>query len=288
VSQPSMEEYVSVRRLGKANVTLVSEGILPWPPDLQAPEEEWRAAMPEADEDGAIPLGVHTALIQLGNATVIIDPGYDDPGSPWDARFAAETPGMQRTPGLTTALAGLGVLPESVTHVLITHTHGDHFCGVTRQENDMLVARYPNARHVIGRGDWDNNPERDDPASDLAQRLVLIDRLGLLDLVDVEAEVAPGVAMILAPGETAGHSIVRVRSEGSAFFYLGDLYHHSCEVAHPGWVPADRDPVAMQASRERLTTEAVPCGATLVFTHEHFPPWGRIVASGSGHRWERG
>ncbi len=287
-SHQSTEEYISARRIGEADIILVSEGILPWPPDLQAPEKEWRAAIPEADEYGVVPLGVHTGLVRLGSATVLIDPGYDDPGSPWDERFAVETPGLRRTPGLAAALSGLDISPDDVTHVLITHTHGDHYCGVTRQENYRLVVRYPNARHMLGRQDWEGNPERDDPGSDIAQRLGLIDRLGMLDLVDADTEVAPSVAMIPAPGETAGHSIVRVRSGGSSFYYLGDLYHHSCEVEHPGWVSAGRDPVAMQISRARLTAEAVPSGAVLAFTHERFPPWGRIVPNGSGHRWERG
>jgi hypothetical protein len=44
----------------------------------------------------------------------------------------------------------------------------------------------------------------------------------------------------------------------------------------------------MRVSRERLLAEATASDATLVFTHEPFPPWGRIVRAGSGYRWQRG
>jgi hypothetical protein len=43
----------------------------------------------------------------------------------------------------------------------------------------------------------------------------------------------------------------------------------------------------MRASRERFLAEGVPSGATINFTHERFPMWGRIVATDDGYRWER-
>ena len=81
--------------------------------------------------------------------------------------------------------------------------------------------------------------------------------------------------------------LVRVRSAGEAFYYVGDLFHLPCEVEHHDWVPAGRDQAAMRASRGRLVADAVPERATLVFTHEGFPAWGRIVRDPGGYRWER-
>ncbi|MCA1598304.1 MAG: Nif3-like dinuclear metal center hexameric protein, partial [Chloroflexi bacterium] len=62
--------------------------------------------------------------------------------------------------------------------------------------------------------------------------------------------------------------------------------HHTCEVTHPEWVMTHRDTPAMLASRQRLMAEAVPRGATLVFTHHIFPGWGRIVATEAEYRWD--
>jgi hypothetical protein len=44
----------------------------------------------------------------------------------------------------------------------------------------------------------------------------------------------------------------------------------------------------MRASRERLLAEAVPSGATLVYTHSLFPGWGKIVREGDRYRWVGG
>src|SRR5207302_591296 len=80
------------------------------------------------------------------------------------------------------------------------------------ERNGRYVARYPNARYLLGRADWEGNPERNHPEPDHIARLGAIDHLGKLDLVEGDLEVCPGVTMIHTPGESPGHSIVRVSS----------------------------------------------------------------------------
>lgn len=288
MSNHGLDDFVASRRIGQAIVTIISEGTLRWAPQFPVPEAEWRAAMPDADERGVIPLGINVALVRTGDACVLIDPGCDDPASAWQREFAGRFEGVTRTPGLTAALNGLGVSPEQITHVLITHAHGDHIAGLTVRQDDVSVPRFPRARHFIGRLDWEGNPARERPESDLARCLGAVARAGLLEVVDGDREIVPGITMIPAPGETPGHSIVRVRSDGEAFYYVGDLYHHACEVMHPDWVSPGRDLVAMRASRDRLTAEAAAANATVVFSHEMFPAWGRIVAREGNYQWQRG
>src|SRR5215204_7410681 len=71
--------YISSRRIGDATVTIISEGELPYAPNFNAPEADWRKAMPEADERGRFRFGLNVALIQTDDATILIDPGLDDP-----------------------------------------------------------------------------------------------------------------------------------------------------------------------------------------------------------------
>jgi glyoxylase-like metal-dependent hydrolase (beta-lactamase superfamily II) len=282
-----MSEFVASRRIGDATVTVISEGSLPWAPRFQISEEERRRAMPEAGADGRIELGLNLVHIRVHDASILVDPGCDDPDSSWQRLFARKFPGVKRSPGLGAGLARVGVRPETISHVVITHVHGDHFGGVTVDQGGVLALRFPRARHMVGRGDWAENPLRREPDSDLAMRLGLVDRLGLLSVVDGEYEVAPGVTMIPAPGETPGHAIVHLRSANESFYYLGDLFHHPSEVEHVDWFPPGRNPEALRVARERLIADAVQHRAILVFTHERFPAWGRIVRVGSGYRWER-
>jgi len=284
----AVHPYASTRRFGEAEVTIVSDGSIAWAPRYQVPEVEWRPALPDADAEGRILLGFHVAHVRLPGASILIDAGLDDPASAWHQSFSARWPGLARTPGLTGWLAAAGIPPEAITHVLITHAHEDHFVGVAAEHGGSLVARFPRARHLLGRADWEGNPRREDPASALATRLGLVERVGLLDLVDGEREVVAGVTIIPAPGESPGHCAVRIESADARCYFLGDLVHHGCEVEHPDWMPGqNRDRAGLLASRRRLFAEIAAQRAVAVFAHEQFPGWGRVVSVGSGYGWTR-
>jgi glyoxylase-like metal-dependent hydrolase (beta-lactamase superfamily II) len=278
-------EYVESRLFGDARVTVISDGTSLWTPNFAVPSTQLRAAIPEMDAHGRITIGFHVIHIAMGGASILIDAGFDDPESAWGRKFASTWEGIDRSPGVEAGLASIGVPPEEITHLIITHAHFDHYVGTTVERDGDLVPRFPNARHLIGRADRTTSRYGNPPDPELAGRMEALERFGLLDLVDGDRTIAPGVAMIHAPGESPGHSIVHVDSAGEHFYALGDLLHHPCEVQHLDWVLTGRDQAAMRASRDRLLHEAVPQGAALVFSHAVFPPRGRIVAGSDGFRW---
>jgi len=243
-----MPAYVTSRTVGAATITAISDGsgrsaILG---SLAVPREEWRREV-DADDWDEIILGYNVAHVRLGAASILIDLGFDYPGpaSPWRA------PRYQRTPGVVAGLAAIGVRPEGITHVLITHAHGDHVAGGAIERAGRWVPRYPNAIYFLGSADWEGNPERDRPDSLLARHLGPAADAGRLELVDAERAIAPGVAMVAAPGESPGHCLVRVTSDGVTFYFLGDLFHHPCEVAHRDWASSGRDQAARRHCPKR-------------------------------------
>jgi glyoxylase-like metal-dependent hydrolase (beta-lactamase superfamily II) len=286
MSRPPHVSFVDSRTIGDAVVTVISEGSFRWAPRFPVPEAEWRQAMPDADVHGRIPIDCLVAHVSLGGASIIIDPGFDDPGSAWSEAFGARWGNFTRTQGLAAALSAAGIRAEDVTHVLITHAHEDHFAGVAVEGEGRLVPRFPRATCAIGGLDWNENPRRGDPTSELEARLGLLERDGLMKTVEGESEVAPGVTMLPTPGETPGHHAVRVRAGGETFYYAGDLFHHACEISHPDWVSPGRDPAVMRASRLHLMADAARDRATVVFSHERFPGWGRIAGTDGVYRWE--
>src|SRR5438094_530566 len=124
-------QYVDQRRIGAATVTVISDGVLPLPlTDIfPAPEAAWLRAHAEVDAQDRLLSGQAVILIHAGDATVVIDPAFDDPDSTWQREVAAQW-GTRRTPGLAAGLASVGVQPDAVTHVIITHAHIDHVAGV--------------------------------------------------------------------------------------------------------------------------------------------------------------
>jgi glyoxylase-like metal-dependent hydrolase (beta-lactamase superfamily II) len=279
-------EYVQSRTLGDVTVTAINDGSIALPVELTVPEQVWRQEI-DVDVEGKTPLDTHVLLVQTGRSTILIDAGLDAPGSSGEQHFLEEWPGLRRTPGVVAGLAGVGIKPQEVSHVLLTHVHFDHVVGLATERDGRLVPRYPNARAVLGRADWENPPEGHLGPEQRA-RIGAVAEAGLLDLLDGEQEIVPGVTMIPAPGESPGHSIIRISSNRETLYAVGDLFHFASEVAHTDWMVPWADPEQMAASRRKLLDDAVATDALVVFSHENFPPWGRIVPNeGSGFHWRR-
>jgi glyoxylase-like metal-dependent hydrolase (beta-lactamase superfamily II) len=279
--------YVASRQFGEATVTVISDGSIRGKVALPLSESEWRPAIPEADAEGMISYGLNFLHIQIGDASIVVDPsGLDDPTSGMIEDFVKSYPSYTLTPGLEAGLASIGVGLEDVTHLLITHGHLDHFRGMVTERAGQQVPRFPNARYLVGAGDWDSRylAEKPDGARMLCYGTV--ERAGQLETVAEDREFVPGVTMIPAPGESPGHCIIRVRSGGESFYYLGDLFHYAAEVEHLAWMDPGRNAKAMRPSRERLLAEVGDTNAILLYTHSPFPGWGRIVSSRAGYRWQ--
>jgi glyoxylase-like metal-dependent hydrolase (beta-lactamase superfamily II) len=282
----AVSDFVQSRRLCGVRVTAINDGAISLPVELTVPKEVWQGEI-DVDAEGHARIDTHVLLVEIAGATILIDAGLDEPGSGWDQRFLEQWPGSVRTPGVVAGLERLGLSPRDVTHVLVTHVHFDHVVGLAAETDGRLVPRFPNARLLLGRADWEGAPE-EHLGREQRARIGAVAEAGLLDLVEGEVEIVPGVVMIPAPGESPGHSIVRVSSDHETLYAIGDLFHYAAEVEHPEWMVPWADQTEMHASRRRLLDDAVATDALVVFAHENFPPWGRIVGDrDTGFRWTR-
>jgi glyoxylase-like metal-dependent hydrolase (beta-lactamase superfamily II) len=279
------KHYVESLTFGDVVVTVLSHGTAQvptaWVLDLDKIEN--REQLP-GGPDGRETFDHLSFHVWLGGASVLIDVGPDDLTAAWSQRNPSLT-GLVSSEGLQVGLASIGVRPENVTHVIITHAHWDHFLGVTEMRDGKHVPRYPNARHLLHRADWEQHPQRAEPHSDVMVRLGTIQQAGLLELIDEDCEVVPSIAMIHAPGESPGHCVVRVSSDGEDFYALGDLVHYGLEIDHPDWTRRAHDWDALQASRQRIFRDVACRNGIAVFSHALFPGWGHILASDRGYTW---
>lgn len=264
-------------------MTAISEETV-WAPmswSLDVPDEVWRAALPEIGPDGVDRFGQTVLHLAAGEAHILIDTGLDDPDSDWGQEHHALLH-PARTPGTEAGLAALGLTPADITHVLITHGHWDHLAGATRGREGRREPRYPNARYYFGRLDWESGGDT------MRAHVQSVRDAGHLTLISEDVSIVPGVDMLHTPGESPGHYVVRVRDGEEAFYALSDLFHHPIEVEHLDWMGPQRDREALARSRAHLMPELAEEGTHVVFTHTPFPPWGRIVACGSGYRYLSG
>jgi glyoxylase-like metal-dependent hydrolase (beta-lactamase superfamily II) len=279
-----MADKIRTISLGSATILVINVGDICFrlAETISVPESEWRPRYGEIFEQ-AFTFPSQCVHIALPGASVLVDAGDFALSFPPDSPYFQ--PGYQPPPGLIDQLREQGIHPGDITHLIITHAHFDHYSGVTTQRDGHYVPAFPNARCFLGRADWENPDTQlalQDPDSEDSHTLGRLYRLGLLELVEGERELIPGVRIIAAPGESPGHQIVRVHSEGQTLYCLGDLYHHAVEVEQPAWMAEWASREANIASRRALAEAALAEDALLVAAHM---PVGRLERTGPGARW---
>lgn len=278
--------YTTPRTLspGDATITIMNAGdmVVNMAEELNVPESVWRPLYGSSLEGGR-PFPSQSVHIALGGASILVDANNYALAVSLDPAFLP--PGYTPPPGIVEQLASVGVQAASITHLVITHAHFDHYIGTTVEQDGSYVPRFPNARVYLGRADWEDQETQEalhDPNSIDSRTFAVLDRLGLLELVAGNHGLVAGVQIIAAPGESPGHQIVRVQSQGQTLYCLGDLFHHPIEVEHPDWMVKWADASTNEASRRALIEAALQEQAILVAAH--MPP-GHLEGTAANPRW---
>ena len=156
-------------------------------------------------------------------------------------------------------LAAIGIGPNDVDVVIISHFHGDHVSGLVAPDGGPA---FPRAEITVPANEWSfwmDDGERERATPGRMQSLFEHNRQvfdPLAERVRTHAwdeEVVPGVTAIGTPGHSIGHTSYLVSSQGESVFLIQDVSNHpALSLEHPGWHLAfDQDPVAAEATRRR-------------------------------------
>ena len=209
-------------------------------------------------------------------------------------RVLIDTGAGALAPGLGTLLANLsaiGVFPETIDTVIITHGHPDHLGGNTDAEGRLVFA---SARHVLMKDEWRYWTSSACEGGPLGEEFIGYIRKNLLplrdqvDLLDREMDVVPGIRAIPAPGHTPGHMALAVVSEADELLYTADVALHPLHLEHPDWYTVfDCDPGQALATKRRVFDRAADERALVLAYHfAPFPSLGHVVRRHEGWAWE--
>ncbi len=202
--------------------------------------------------------------------------------------------GLAPTTGkLIQNLKTVGIAPEDIDTVIITHGHPDHLGGNTDAEGKPV---FTNARYIISKDEWDFwMSGQAELKLDEHSREVLVGyaRKNLppiqnhLELVDYEMEILPGIQTVAAPGHTPGHMALTISSQGEQLLCLSDTVLHPIHLEQPDWLAAvDLDPGQVEASRRRILDKAATEKALVIAFHFPFPGLGHVVRKGEEWQWQ--
>jgi N-acyl homoserine lactone hydrolase len=195
-------------------------------------------------------------LIRNGKQLLLWDTGLDGAlaGSTKDADGYVNSLKERIVP----QLARIGVKPEDVSYVGISHYHFDHI---------GQAADFPGATLMIGKNDLAVAKVWSGAAKPLAPWLT---GGGKVEPVEGDRDVfGDGRVTILAmPGHTEGHQALFVRLKSGPVLLSGDQYHFTEQVKNRGIPSFNTDRSQTLASMDRFDRIAKNTGAKVIIQHE--------------------
>ena len=219
----------------------------------------------KADRKNRVTLGLNCVLIQSGGKNILVDTGAGNKHPRRRRTIFAIAAGS-----LVGNLKSIGVEPEDIHIVALSHLHFDHAGGCTTpNSHGNPFPTFPNATYLVQRSDWEEATITNERtrAAYFPEDFLPLEEKGQLDLLDGDREIAPDVWLKVTGGHTAGHQMVFIDSAGERAAYLGDVLSTPHHLPLPYISAWDLFPMKTLDSKRELLEQAQREGWLLVFAH---------------------
>ena len=261
-------------------VTTVSDGVLNSTLNnflgVTPAEAERISGFPVA---GPVPIAVNTFLLEFDGKRVLVDAGSGSTMGPTLGK-------------LPDNLRALGVAPDTIDIILLTHIHPDHSNGLVDDEGQPIFTNAEVIVHVDDLRFWvEREPEATD--SEFCQRNKKASRRAFAPYRDrvraiTGGEPLSGICAQPQPGHTPGHTGWLISSGDDALLIWGDIVHLAAiQFARPdAALTFDFDPDTARRSRSRVFDWVATDRIRVAGAHLDLPAFGYVQRDGLGYRFE--
>jgi glyoxylase-like metal-dependent hydrolase (beta-lactamase superfamily II) len=131
----------------------------------------------------------------------------------------------------------------------------------------------------VQRGEWEYAHWRNEriQASYLPHNYDPVFEAGVLDLVDGETRILPGIDVLPTPGHTPHHQSVIIKSDDEVACFLADVMPTSAHLPLPWIMAYDVEPLVTLESKRKLLARARAEHWLLIFEHDPVVAWGYLA-----------
>ena len=274
-------------KLGNAQATVVSDGILPLGDPSgtflgTSKEEIGKMLTDNFLSPSNVVLEQNILVLNTGDRVVLFDTGMGA------SQMFGPTPGK-----MVANLKAAGIDPKDIDAVVATHAHCDHVWGIMADDGSRI---FPNAQIYISQADFDywtdeaklavKEPAFMKPFVEGARKNLLPNRDRIVFIKDGQ-EFLPGIQAISAPGHTVGHTIFMLTSAGKTLALIGDLTHHQVLLLEKPRIEFafDTDPKQSAGTRVRFLDMLAANRIPLLAYHFPWPGIGHVAKQAEGFRY---
>jgi glyoxylase-like metal-dependent hydrolase (beta-lactamase superfamily II) len=191
-------------------------------------------------------------------------------GNKWDGKSRSIYDIDQETTSMQSELLKIGLLPEDITDIILTHLHFDHTGGSTKIENGKLVPTFPSAKYYVQKQnlDWAMNSTEKDKGSYIRDNFVPLVEYGVLDLIDGNSKFDDNIEFIVVNGHTFGQQLIKISDSDNTLLYCCDMIPTAAHIALPYIMGYDLQPLVTLEEKKYLLKKASDEKWKLVLEHD--------------------
>ncbi|HXG37470.1 MAG TPA: MBL fold metallo-hydrolase [Bacteroidota bacterium] len=233
-------------------------GIVPW--------VFWSKTNPP-DERQRIDLAARCLLIRGNGKNILVDDGN---GTKWNDKLRDIYKLDNSQHDIIRSLKQHGLTPDDITDVILTHLHFDHAGGSTTRVNGTVVPTFPNARYYVQKKHWELalQPTEKDRGSFMPDDFLPLKEHGVLELVDGEFELFPGIELIVCNGHTAAQQLPKISDGKTSILFCCDLFPTVSHLPYPYVMAYDVRPLVTIEEKKRILPRAYEEQWILFFEHD--------------------